>query len=403
VSEAANNPSCLTKLRDVLGADIEAHHVPALSESERATIEHVVREWMTNWRLPMPSPKELRIAVPEATNVEVLNELSLFAHRIIMRDPLEQWFTETSFWRTALPKREPPPSLAQAVRISRAFAECVNAGFVIFAPRRADYWTGGGLDAYKARQSMAYVKSVLGDAPEAPWHAAVDWSGWTGDPATTLDHDLLLMQEMDSDDPYFYDDQVRMVQNDSYARAARLALARQAAANFVPLDQSDDLFLRAVVSAEAGAERDLVVTTLLRDVRFPLLDGMRPREAAKIRESSEAFSAWREWLADLMLEAVSVEAVTGLDAGERAAEKLRLAAQEARAAVSRSRALSQYFIREAPVSVSAVVLAGSVFGPKAALGSGLGAAVRGAWSVLRPDQPSAAQGVLVRLLRDRSE
>jgi hypothetical protein len=329
-----------------------------------------------------------------------VSELALFAHRIIMRDPLDRWREAYTHWHMSFPKRAPPPALEDALRVSQEFAACVEAGFILFAPRRTDYWEGGGLDAYRARQSLVYVKAALGDTAAAPWHSRIDWSGWTGDPGAELDHDAELMSEMDSDNAYYYVSEVQQVQADSYARAARVALAKQTAAHFVPLDVVDDVFLRALIVEEAGPERDLLVATLLRDVRFPLLDGLKPRDAANIRASSEAFAAWREWLADLMLEAVSVEAATGLSAADHAAEKLRVAADKAREDISRSKVLSRYVLREAPVSISTVALAGAALGPKAAIGSGLGAAVRGAWSVLRPDAPAAPQGVLVRLLRE---
>lgn len=395
----------------ILGSDFEPADADRLSVAQVDALLEGLGKWFRGWRAPPPQTGEMRICAHVGTGLAPIRftELALFAHSIVVRDPLEDWVTLVNRFRDLDEYGRSRGALRKALTASIALKEAVQLGFVLKAPypparptarrwepleddTRPEHWAA-------LMPNPAFARAVLGELPgsEWQWRMAVS-SGESSDAEERLRWSF-------AKDVPDHDQALGTVEAAIRDRAGKLSLANWAKSHFHATNAVDAAYIEAILGQPvrrpgAPSDADLAVVPLLRDVLVPVIDRLRVSDLVAIRKNADEFEEWRLWLRKLLLDAVAVSHATGVPADALAIEEMKNAATAARRATSRSRALAGYVQREAPIALTSMAAAGGLFGVEAAAGTAIAALVRAAWAGLRPEAPDAHSGVLLQVLRD---
>lgn len=415
MSTATNHGNVVTAeavFWESIGGQIASGEVDQLSKSQLIQAREALTQYFRHWSPPTLKDGELRVSVGEQhlrpRSKTLLSSLALYAHSVVIRDPLERWLDLASMGIYPLAE-----GLSSELRESERLREMIEAGTVISAPYPNGRWSRDSDQymtwqlAHEASADPKFASIVLGELPirEDLWPLLV----LEEDP-NDPERDLSLISELpDPQRDGRLDLQLDRVLTEADHKAERLLHAENAGAAFTPLSIRDKAFVDIGLSkllAQEGiaGEIDALMVSTLADVSIPDLDGLKPREASSVRHSSEAFEEWRQYLRKLLLETASARP------GDLAAvqflvnEELHRVAADIRREVSRSRAL-RVATKDTVVSagLSAILLGGVSLTSGSALplaGIGAGALARALTSSLLRRTPDGYRGVMLRLLRD---
>lgn len=412
----ASTGSSLILLRDLLGAEPSPIEMRRLSDRQLEELIVGLEDYFLAWRPPPRRPGEFRVCISDryTHNRDRLSDLVLWAHRVVVRDPLEEWLDMTAGlgWTDAL-----RDVLAAKVGDLRDLQLAIDHDAVILAPYPA--WVTDWGTAPATRESDPFTEKAEFWASVAALAGEPDFAASVIGP---LDADAWrrTLAEGDPDDPRadmawrlgelerIPQGWISEVEVKAGTKVKRLAHCSHSDARFVPFSASDEPLLRLGVPearADGNAGMDEGVFQTLLAVTFPRLDGLSTSDALLVRRDEESFERWRHFIADLMLDSNAKARAAGVSLQDLVNDNLDAVIRDAREAVSRSAALKKYAAGEMRVRVALLTAAAAVAASTGSAAPAVVPALQFAIDVLRagmPRAPSDPPGVVVRMLRSSS-
>jgi hypothetical protein len=405
-------------LNEAVGERIAASDVDNLSPAQLKRANDALEQFFVEWTPPPEKEGELRVSVGEQylKGRRLLGDLALYAHRVVIRDPLERWLES----RPAGGRTATAQDLGLELRALDEIGELIDSEAVLPAPflgRHRWRQLGVGTDVDGEQDEMVkeassrpgFAHAAIGDLPvsDEVWPLVV----LEEDPKNP-DRDLSLVDGLpDRDRDGVLSAAIDSVSFEANNKVERLLHASNARAVFTPLSRNDQAFVDAALPgliyrpAHPAASIDADIIGTLAEIRVPILDDLSPQNLVAARQGSESFERWRSYLRELIEMTISA----GGDDKEKIAfmvnDRLQRVAYEVQEEVS----LSQTLRNAARSSTSLVVVnsilwggaAGALLGAdprESVLSGGLGALSGLLAAPLMRETPSGYRGVLLQLV-----
>ncbi len=412
-------------LQRAIGDRITSADAEGLSADQLRHAREALEDFFRNWTAPFPRGKdELRVSVGEQylgrNRGRLIGDLALYAHTVVVRDPLERWLDE----RDGLEDSASGSMLAAGLQSLEEIQELVDSRVVLPAPfasrnRWANHGSRGDYSreieeatysemVKEATADLGFAERVLGKLPIRADHwPLVLWEEDPDDP----DRDLSLMADLpDPASDVALNGALMEVKVEASLKIDRLLHAYNAGAIFTPLSRNDQAFVDAALPglidtpSSPAREIEAEVISTLTEIRVPALSGLSPANLVAARREADGFEEWRAYLRDLLNK---TRAATNADTGKMeylVNDELKRAAAEVRAEVSRSRVLREA-TRESGsrVAVSSLIWLGGAAGfgldPRTALlGGGVNALAAILAGTFMRKGPAGYRGVLLQLI-----
>jgi hypothetical protein len=403
-------------LDEVVGERIVASDTDKLSKTQLRQANDALEQFFVEWTPPPEKEGELRVSVGEqhlAGRERLLGDLALYAHTVVIRDPLERWLES----RPAGARTATSYDLAVELRALDEIAELIDSEAVLPAPFLGRHrWRQLGTGSDEQDQLVKEASSKPGFAHAAIGELPISDETWPlvvleEDPQNP-DRDLSLVEGLpDPDRDGVLAAALGSVGFEAHNKVERLLHASNAGAIFTPLSRNDQAFVDAALPglihppAHASASIDADIIGTLAEIRVPTLDDLSPQNLVATRRESESFEQWRSYLREL----IEMTTTSGGDDKEKIAfmvnDRLERVAAEVRKEVSLSRTLKNAARNSTSVVAVNSVLWGGAAGVllgadprESLLSGGLGALSGLLAAPLMRQTPSGYRGVLLQLV-----
>ena len=438
----------LDLLDQVLGGDLTARRVEALTDAEIDTLAAAVADSSARWEPPEPD-QELRVysggwvAKPYGDALSHLFTSLIYAPSVVVHDPVAEWFDRhrgrfdslpgipgsqrnlggrmvvvtgepIQFNATGFYVREGDrydatrQELARLVPALADIAPLVRSGVVVLIPELTLVWrhqqqllAATRFDTRNGAELGDLISRLneAGDPP--PWSNLVRGAQVTPTAGVARGHELQ-----------------NLVQGPAYFFHKTMAIASDLNADYVPLAGSDSALLMyrlRQLGKRLDTQTNLNVALRLlpgfASAELPFLQELDPRLLLAIREDEEAFSDWRGELRDtvrLIRSLPSDGEEFEVEARDVLNDRLMPRAREVQKAVSLSKAMSTAtrdslgtFAVSAAAAGYASLPIGSNEAWHVAIVAGIAAPLQWLWRVAFRPSPTGANAVLAELVQPR--
>lgn len=402
--QSRNAATSLDVVHEILRGDATPSQALKLNDRELADLVEGLREHFRNWRPPPRRPDEFRVCISDrhVGHAQRLSDLVLWVHTVVVRDPLEKWLDELRVYSYDRSERE---ELVSALEAYAHLHPATAAGAVLPAPYATwvTEWGAGGSgfandDVYGEVLQLAkeprFARSVVAMESDRAWRAI--WANERSDPLPEWDAEHVRPSSPDVVDE---------VEMKAMTKVERLAQCEATGSRFVPFSPSDEALVELGLAALLGAADSFdegVFRTML-GVSFPRLDSISSKEALAVRRTEESFAEWRDFLAEVLLDANAKAVAASISLQELVDQELESQLRKAQTAVSRSKSLQRYATGDMKIQLTLITAATALAAATASALPVVMPTLKLLIDVIRaglPKKPDDTPGALLTMLRE---